>query len=146
MSQPAKSSLHSLTRGATNPGCWAVSLVPFASWSLSFSKVCMERPARHAAFCRIGLLLPFRCIYLKRASSWASDLVHIDDHRLHPHFAHWRVGRLVNKDRLSHLRGASGDFRVVVKIAQNHFTDAHKANAPTISRFDHKLELGWRHT
>ena len=56
-----------------------------------------------------------------KGSSWAFDLVHIGDHRLHPHFAHWRVGRLVNKDRRSHLRGASGDFRIVVKIAQNHF-------------------------
>src|ERR1700676_3262327 len=118
MSQQAKSSLHSLTRGATNPACSAFSLAPFASWSLSFSKVCMERRARHAVFCRIGLLLPFRCIYLIRTSSWACDLVHIGDHRLHPHFAHWRVGRVVN--RRSHLRGASGDFRVVVKIAQIH--------------------------
>jgi hypothetical protein len=146
MSQPAKCSPYSLTRGATNPSCWAVSLVPFASWSLSFSKVCLERPARHAAFCRIGLLLPFRCIYLVRASSWASDLVHIGDHRLHPHFAHWRVGRLVNKDRRSHLRGASGVFRIVVKIDQNHFHRRAQGRTPRNLEVDRNLELGWRHS
>jgi hypothetical protein len=52
----------------------------------------------------------------------ASDLAHIGHHRLHPHFANWRVRSLINKDRRSHLlRGGSGDFRVVVKIAQTHF-------------------------
>jgi hypothetical protein len=45
----------------------------------------------------------------------------IGDHRLRPHFAHRRVQSLINTDRRSHLRGASGDFPDVVKIAQTRF-------------------------
>jgi hypothetical protein len=96
----------------------------------------MERWARHAPFHRLALLIPFRCTLFAWASSWgASDLVHVGNHRLYPHFAHWSVRNLINTDRRSHMRGAGGDFRDVVKIAQ---TFLHRpANlSPTVSKVE----------
>jgi hypothetical protein len=135
MSQPAKSSLHPLTRGANESrllGLFFSALrfmVAVIFKSLHGALSAPRGVSSNRAVASISLYL------IGRAWSWASDLAHRGRRRLHPHFAHWRVRGLINKDRRSHLlRSSSGDPRVVVKIAHTHFQKGYR------SRNNHRAE------